>query len=182
MRTIAIVGLLGLLIATAGYADVTFKVKDYLHHEWHNEFVSYLVDPGQVPDPAMLAGPGGEETAVQITPRGNKTEVAFIVDYLAADDTARYVLSKGAEQGQIGPNRHAPGPGADSPQQRNDQRPGAEPGQADGNEGGDPRGRGPTAGRLLRGGRQVDRQGADGRRLAAAGLERLSPDHRFGLR
>ena len=95
MRTVVIAGLLGLLLASAGCADVTFTLKDYLHHDWHNEFVSYLVDPGQVPHPAILTGPGGEEVPVQITPRGKQTEVAFIVASLAADDSVKYVLSKG---------------------------------------------------------------------------------------
>ena len=41
-------------------ATMRFTLKDYLHHRWTHELVSYEVDAAKVPSSVRLAGPGGE--------------------------------------------------------------------------------------------------------------------------
>ena len=72
--------------AEALEATMHFILKDYLHHTWRGELVSYEVDAAQVPSPAQLLGPDGQVVPVQVITRAEgRAEVAFLVEELPAD-------------------------------------------------------------------------------------------------
>lgn len=91
---------LTVVLATAAQADVSFTLRDYLHHNWRNELVTYRVDKGKVPHPARLTGPNGQLVPVQVRDLGKESEVAFIVRDLPADGEVTYTLTGGAEIGR----------------------------------------------------------------------------------
>ncbi len=94
------IGILIVLAATASCADVTFTLKDYLHHQWRDELVTYRVEKAQAPNPARLMGPDGQLVPVQIRDLGQEVEVAFIVRDLPADGEVTYTLTAGAAIGR----------------------------------------------------------------------------------
>jgi len=96
MRRALVLSFLMCAVCSVAFADHKFVLKDYLHHAWANEFVSYEVDGSIVPKEATLLGPDGKAVPVQIAPRpGGKVEVAFIVEKLPADGEIAYILKSG---------------------------------------------------------------------------------------
>lgn len=100
MNRLILAGLLGLCAVTTACGDVTFTIKDHLHHQWRNELVTYRVEKAKVPDPARLTGPDGKVVPVQVRDLGKAAEVSFIVRDLPADGQVSYTLSGGAAVGR----------------------------------------------------------------------------------
>ncbi len=100
MRNAIILMLLAALTVTASCADTEFTLRDYLHHRWQNELVTYRVDKAKVPDPARLVGPDGQVVPVQVRDLGREAEVAFVVRDLPADGEVTYTLTGGNPVGR----------------------------------------------------------------------------------
>ncbi len=62
MRTGIMAGVLTLLTANVMGAEVTFTLKDYLHHHWREELVTYRVATAKIPRPARLLGADGSSS------------------------------------------------------------------------------------------------------------------------
>jgi hypothetical protein len=84
-------------LCLSAHAAITFTLKEYTHHTWTNELVTYTVKlPASQAKKMTLIGPDGKAVPVQITPKDKNTaEVAFIVDALPADGTVTYTLRQG---------------------------------------------------------------------------------------
>lgn len=88
-------------LCLAAHAATTFTIKEYTHHTWTNELVTYTVKlPASQAKKMTLVGPEGKPVPVQITPKDQGTaEVAFIVDELPADGEVTYTLKPGKPVG-----------------------------------------------------------------------------------
>ncbi|HEY3418675.1 MAG TPA: hypothetical protein VGM23_17500 [Armatimonadota bacterium] len=86
-----------LLAVLAARADQVFTMRDYVHHAWSNELVTYQrVLPPALTRGAELIDAAGKPVPVQIRPlEGGKSEIAFLVDTLPADGEVRYTLRPG---------------------------------------------------------------------------------------
>ncbi len=101
LSALALLAVGGLLLpVSTAQADLTFTLRDYLHHRWQNELVTYRVDKDKVPQPARLLGPEGQPVPVQIRDLGKQAEVAFIVRDLPAEGEVVYTLIKGEPVGR----------------------------------------------------------------------------------
>ncbi|MHB9132950.1 MAG: hypothetical protein ACYDBB_17935 [Armatimonadota bacterium] len=93
-----------ILLLTAGLlaqADHAFTLRDYTHHDWTNEMVTYQIDlPPADAQRSILLNPAGKQVPVQVvTLTGGKAWVSFIVEGLPADGEVTYILKTGKSAG-----------------------------------------------------------------------------------
>ena len=97
MKLTSICCMLWLLAGLSALADHAFIIRDYTHHAWANELVSYQIalPPAEV-GRAGLVNPAGVPVPVQIEalPEG-KARVSFMVEALPADGEVTYTLKHG---------------------------------------------------------------------------------------
>ena len=83
-------------MASSASADKVFTLKDYLHHTWSSECVSFDVRSREIPKSAALFGPDGQAVPVQISgAKDGMARVTFVVPELPADGEAAFTLKSG---------------------------------------------------------------------------------------